>query len=214
MKLSKSILVACGLLVVSPAYSADVAPAPVLKAPPALAPVGCTPTNCTGFYVGGNIIGAGTSTDVGATGSSSLAAGGMLGGQAGWQIWNGALFAAVEVTANYDATGTNGGQPGYFVAQLVKLGGALPNPFTGTPAPSQGPLQIAGASMISPFFEGGTVERRFGVGWATGVGTEFALGGPYMGFVDYLHIGYNATVNPALKVNSEDVIRIGVNWKH
>jgi hypothetical protein len=193
------------------AYAADVAP-PAAKGAAAPAPVGCTVSSCTGWTVGGNIIGAGTSSDVGVS-AASLAAGGMLGAQFGWQTWNGSLLLGVEVTGDYDATGTSGGKPGYYFSQMVKVGGAVNGFFTGVVSPAQGPLQIGGATALAPYFQAGAVERPFGVGWATGLGTEFALGGPWMADLSYVHVVYNATVNPALTVRTDDLIKLGINRK-
>lgn len=193
-------------------YAADVAPAPVIKGAAAPAPIGCTPSNCTGWTVGGNIIGAGTSSDAGLN-AASLAAGGMLGGQFGWQTWNGSLLLGVEVTADYDATGTSGGKAGYYFSQMVKVGGAVNGFFTGNVSPAQGPLQIGSATALAPYFQAGAFERPFGLGWATGLGTEFALGGPWMADLSYVHVVYNATVDPSLKVRTDDLIKLGINRK-
>lgn len=205
-----AIAVLTSFLLAGTARAQTPAPTPV-KAP---AVSNCTIDSCSGFYVGANLVGAGTSSNITNTGISSsvLNAGGMLGGTAGWQFWNGTWFAAVDVKADYDATGTNGGKAGYFFSEMIKVGGAL-QLVTGQGAPSQGPLQIAGLTMLTPYFESGPVERPFATGWGVGAGTEFALGGPYMFDISYLHVGYNTTINPSLTVNSEDLITLGINRK-
>lgn len=201
-----------------PARAADLLP---VKGIQALPTINCTQQNCSGWYFGANLMGNGTNADIIGNGinGSIFAAGGMVGVDAGYQLWNGTFFAAAEVIADYDATGgiSSGGKPRYFFAQLVKAGMGLQNLFSAQPTPSQGPVPITvptslQASLISPYIQVGAVERPWGTGWATGAGATFVVGGGYNLDLSYLYTKYgNGTVSPTQDIKNESLIKLSLN---
>jgi hypothetical protein len=71
-------------------------------------------------------------------------------------------------------------------------------------------LQVGTLTAISPFFQAGPIQRQFAQGWGAGVGSEFAVGGPWMVSVDWIHATYNTTINPGLLINHEDIFKLGL----
>jgi len=204
--------------------TAQTAPIPV-KAP-AVVVSGCPPTQmslCNGFYAGVNIGTAGMQSDISNAGvpASVFTAGGIAGVNIGWQYWsttNGLpWYAGIEVMADYDAMGTVGGSPGALVVEKFQAGGLFQNLLTGGTAPGQGPLAIGPFTALIPFIEGGPAQRQFGGsgfanGWMGGTGVAIPLGGRWTAKVEYMHLGWTNKVNPAIKVNAEDVVNIGLNY--
>jgi hypothetical protein len=209
---------------ITPAIGADLPAKPAVKVR-TLAPVACTITNCSGFYVGGHIEGVGSNADILGSGinGSIFASGAGLGGHVGYQVWNGNFFAAGEV----GATGYTGGtsiistvaniNPSWSVDYLAKFGYGLQGLFNSAPSPSQGPVSIIqslNASLISPYFLVGGRTRNFGTGLVTGGGAQYAIGGGWNAFAEYLHVNYEQTVTGGLapvSIGTENVVRAGVN---
>lgn len=185
----------------------------------------CTVAMCTGFYVGGHVEGAGSNADILGSGlSNSLFANGAgLGAHAGYQLWNGNFFAAAEVGGTY-YTGTSsligtaaGIEQRWSVDYLGKFGIGLQGLFGGSAAtPSQGPVSIfqnLQAALVSPYvIVGGRTRGKFN-GLATGAGAEYTLGGGWNAYAEYLHVNYNDTVMPGVVLDTENLVRAGVNRK-
>lgn len=188
----------------------------------------CTFTSCSGWYVGGSLIGSGTSQDITGAGinPSVFSAGGMIGLDAGYQLWNGNLFAAVEVAAYYDVTGglavSAPARQRYMGLQLFKVGYGMSGLFgsPGQTTPSQAPTTLTipsalAAALLSPYAQVGAVERPWGTGWAVGAGMDFIVARGWNLDVSYLRVNYGAgdAVNPLQVVKSEDFVKLSLNRK-
>lgn len=218
-------VVALATSIAAPAFAADLPtklkPIPVK----ALAPVSCMITNCTGWYLGGHIEGVGSNADILGSGinGSIFANGAGLGGQFGFQTWNGSFLFGVEV----GATGYTGGtsiiataaniNPMWSADALAKVGIGLGSLFNSAP-PATGSVNIIqqlSANVITPYFDVGIRMRNFGSGFVTGGGVEYAIGGPWMAFAEYLHVNYEKTVTSGIapvSIGTENVVRAGVNY--
>jgi len=199
----KKILLATTLLA-SPALAADLPQkAPVL---PAYTP--CTVTACTGFYGGFHIAGGGTSADIVGSGiNGSIFSNGVgLGGDIGYQFWNGQFFLGAELSGTYYA-GTNstisniaGVNTNWSVDYVGKAGYGLQGLFNSAPSPANGPIspiQALNGAMMSPFLIVGGRQREHLSGFLAGAGIEYSLGGHSAVSVEYRHISYNKGVDAA-----------------
>lgn len=214
------------LLLALPAYAADVAQ-PKLKL---VSSSPCSLSSCTGFYAGFNVAGIATNANILAQGiNGSIAAGGQnIGGQAGYQFWNGTWFFGPEVFAEY----TYGGSaivapysaPKYLFGQIVKLGAPMSTFFGGiTPANPTGLPSILTSETISPYLFMGAAERSWGTGVASGGGITFLIPtstGSATGkwFVDarYMNIQYTGSkqASPVETVPQENIVWVGLNYKY
>lgn len=198
---------------------------PPAKAVRAIAPVACTITTCSGWYVGGHIEGVGSNADILGSGinGSIFANGAGLGGHFGYQVWNGNFFFGGDV----GATGYTGGtsiiataaniNPTWSADYLAKVGYGLQGLFNSGPtnAPPANIIQQLNANVISPYFIVGGRTRNFGTGLVTGGGMEYAIGGPWVAFAEYLHVNYEQTVTSGVapvSIGTENVVRAGVNY--
>jgi hypothetical protein len=192
------------LLLVTPAVGADLPP----KAYANL----CDITNCTGFYIGGHVEGTGQSAL-----PLDISSGAGIGLHAGYQLWNGSLFAAVEIGGTY-YTGTSPGDvydPRWSFDYLAKVGYGLQGLFnTGAAAPSQGPvLQQLNAALISPYaIVGGRTRDRVN-GFVSGLGAEYTIGRGWNAYAEYLHVNYHQTIAPGVVIETENLVRAGINRK-
>ena len=213
---------------ITPAFAANL-PLPALEAP---AVSSCTLTSCSGFYVGGNVVGAGSNMDILGSGISNsvFAGGGAIGMTAGGQLWNGKFFAGFEGFADYDVA-TNlqvtpgmGNQNRYLFGVIAKAGIGLNGLFGGVataPAtPGQSPIPISipasiASALLSPYVAIGEVWRPWGAGWATGAGADFILSQNWNLDLKYLHATYNggAIVNPGQAQKTDNLIFVGLNYK-
>jgi len=175
-----------------PAAAADLKPL-IVKAPPLS--TGCTVTQCSGWYVGASIAGIGTTVDfIGQGINGALAGGGYMGGQAGYQLWNGKYFAAAEIGAMYETNSSNPTTPVLgsnrrdieFV--LIKggmgLDGLLGLASTAPTSPSQAPTTVSvpaslASALLSPYVQIGSM-------WRGGKSQEVNGGG--VGFVLSSHV--------------------------
>jgi opacity protein-like surface antigen len=220
----KMLLAAAMSLAVLPAFAVDMS----TKAPAKQST--CTVTDCSGPFLGFNVAGVGSNLDILGSGISNsvFAGGGMIGGNAGYQLWNGQFFAAAELSA--DARFNPSGMAGavndkFLVLGLVKVGAALGNLFgagtpgtTTSPTPSQAPINLAiipGTAMLSPYALLGGAWSQRGTGWATGAGSEFLLAKGWNLDVKYVHINYaggQSAVIPGAVVNqsgTENIVMAG-----
>lgn len=126
-----------------PALAADL---PAKAQASTAAPITCSTTQCSGAYAGFDLEGAGPI----ATGQADLTNGAGIGGHVGYQVWNGSLYAAIEVGAmGYFGASTFTPAPGLTIGPgnwsatyVAKIGYGLQGFFnTGNvTAPSQGIL--------------------------------------------------------------------------
>lgn len=217
----KILLVAFTVSLFLPARSmaADNLPTPVfpIKAP---ASTGCTLTSCSGGYVGFGLAGSGTSLDILGSGinQSIFGAGMDLNVHAGYQLWNGTYFAAIEAGIGNEflpnqPLNTLGGQSitGY---EKVKLGMGLAglfSPVTAPATPSQGPTpinipaSIAGA-LMTPYIEFGAQQRKGFSQLTTGAGAMFLLASHWNLDLDYTY----ASAQTSLP--SENKVTIGLDY--
>jgi hypothetical protein len=173
----------------------------------------CGITSCTGFYIGGHVEGTGQSAL-----PVDVSSGAGIGLHAGYQLWNGSLFAAVEVGGTY-YTGTNTVSevydPRWSVDYLAKVGYGLQGLFnTGATAPSQGPvLQQLNAALISPYAIVGGRTRDQVNGFVSGAGAEYTIGRGWNAYAEYLHVNYHQAIAPGVVIETENLVRAGINRK-
>lgn len=220
-----AVLLAIGLGAV--AYGAtdraEAADMPLAVKAPAVVVDPCSLTSCSGWYVGAALIGAGSNLDILGSGinGSVFAGGGMIGVNAGYQLWNGRFFAAAEVLGAYDAASNvaNGGNQRYFFAEVVKFGMGLQNLFSNGVGvtPSQGPVaipNILASSLLSPYVQFGVAERPWGTGWISGAGADFTLGAGYNLDLSYMFIKYNTPALNAITLDrNENLLKLSLNRK-
>lgn len=199
-----------------PASAADLAPR--LFTPKA-AP--CTLQSCSGFYVGAQLAGEGGNADIigGGLRNSVFAGGGLIGGAAGYQLWNGKYFAAVEIAGMYEvqsAPGTNVDGHRFTVMELVKVGIGLQGLFgpsvPAVPTPAQGETGISIPasllqSLASPYVQTGAVQRGGHSQWASGAGMDFIIAQGWNLDVSYLYLAPNDGL-PA-----DNLVKLGLNRK-
>lgn len=186
----------------------------VTKAAPASSPV-CTLTNCSGFYAGIQIGEAGSNFS-GGTSANQFA----LGGNAGYQFWNGQWFMAAEFDALYGLT-QNGTIPGggnsalWGIGGLAKIGYSLSSVFGAAANAGAQPVLPSSLqnALIAPYAILGVWDRPWGAGFATGAGVEALLANGWTFHVDYVHVNYNnAAVNPNVNQQTEDLILGGIDY--
>lgn len=189
------LLAICLLAIGGPSYAANLSP--VLKAPiAAKAAPDCTQLDCSGFIAGANIMGSGSNADILGSGlnGSVFAGGGLVGFDAGYQLWNGKFFGGVLASIDYDAN-MSGVVPnqGRVLGMLLLQGGVG---LSGIFAPSAGtapvgiPATIA-AALVSPYLNLGAAIRQRGDAWVSGAGAEFDLSSAWLMRLDYLHLDYS-----------------------
>lgn len=197
---------------ISSAFAADLP----TKAPAVPA---CTATSCSGWYVGGQLEGAGPLGN----GQADLTNGAGIGGHVGYQLWNGSFFAAAEFGATgyfgqSTFTPVPGGpslSPGHWsVDYLAKGGYGLQGLFStgNATTPSQGLFTNLNAALISPYAVVGGRTRQFGTGFVSGAGLEYTIGNGWNVAVEYLHTNYNSTVS-GVSVGTEQDVRLVLNRK-
>jgi opacity protein-like surface antigen len=202
-----SLAAACSMDHYVPTAAAANLPGPVFKAPAYTAPV-CTATDCSGFYAGVSLQGSGSNLDILGSGinNSVFAAGGVLGGVAGYQFWNGQMFFAPEANlgVNVNPSGLGGAVGSHSLEGnvLLKAGVALTNvlgigqPGTaGSGTASQGInlAVIPGTTMLSPYAVIGDSFKQGSNGWTGGAGTVFNLAKGWNLDVYYHRINWNNT---------------------
>lgn len=216
------VLVAAAVLALSPiaALAADVGAAAFPLKAPAIVTSPCTISNCSGMYAGFGLSGDGTSVDILGSGlnQSVFSAGGIIDVHAGYQLWNGTYFAAIEggignEFAKAQPLNSFGAQTlvGYEIVKLgIGLSGLLGGPLAPS-APSQSPgainlpATIAGA-LMSPYIAMGA-EQRHGVSqWVTGAGAEFLLASHWNLDIRYLYAA------PVTNLPSANIVTLGLNY--
>jgi hypothetical protein len=202
----RSLILGAALAVLAPltAYAADMA----VKARSNVigsydAPAsGCVPQNCSGWYAGFGILGDGSNQDVSGGGIDGrvFSTGGALKLQAGYQLWNGQWFAAVEAGIGYEYT-TNtsggaivggGGGSRLIGTELVKLGyNFFPSTQVATPMAGQSPVPLTVPANLlassTPYLTMGGMQRRGANEWVTGVGVQTIIASGWATDVKYLH---------------------------
>jgi outer membrane immunogenic protein len=218
--------VLCGLALGGPVRAADVVPGPTVYGPPAVpaAPV----FTWTGFYIGGNM-GYGFGhfkvdlTNGVSTLSSSVKLNGIVGGgQAGfnWQVGHFLLGLETDfqgTSQRHDATffgiETEKDTIPWFGTTRARLGVAFRRwLFYATAGVAYGEVRRE--------FTGVLVETilRQRVGWAAGVGVEWAVWNALTVRLEYLHIDTGKVDELSVAAIaqstrwSDDVVRVGVNY--
>lgn len=213
-KIAAGLMALAAFLFVAPsaAYAADLMPT---KAQAKYSAAPCTTLDCSGFMVGANLVGTGSNLDIIGSGinGSVFSGGGLIGLDAGGQLWNGQYFAGAMASLDLDANVSSNVHSGRYLAMgLFQLGVGLSgifNPVSGNPGP--GPItipqQIAGA-LLSPYVEFGVAIRPRGTAWVSGAGAEFRLSDYYALRLDYLHLNYahdNVSTMPIGVVDQSNV---------
>ena len=203
-------------LLATPASAADL---PVKAKAFSITTSGCTITSCSGWYAGIGLSGDGTNANIIGNGfnGSVFAAGMGLDVHAGYQLWNGTYFAAVEAGIG------NQFQPTQSISSLgnslegyekVKLGIGLSGLLGGSVAPatpSQAPTAInipstIANTLMSPYVQIGAQQRKGISQMISGAGAEFLLASHWN-----LDIGY--TYAPAVgTLSSENKVKLSVDY--
>ena len=201
------------------AHAADLPP--LFKAP-SKSTYTCTPASCSNFYVGGVLGGNVGNADIVANGlqNSIFAGGGFIGADVGYRFWNGIYYAAIEndvMLQSANNAGVIGFQPSGFMDVVQgKIGMSLAPLFgvtSTTPSPSQGPISVPQtilANLMSPYLvpvsdviAGNGVQR-----YATGAGSEFAIGGRWSLDPEYLYV----PAASGLKAANMALVKLHYNW--
>lgn len=201
-------------LSVSAAQAADLA----LKAAPLAAVPYCTLQSCTGFYGGFTTAESGGSFNVISSGLGGIASNNLnMGGDIGYEIWNGTYFLAAELDAVYGVV-ANGNLPGggntnqWGFGALGKVGYNLSSLFgTSSASPPSLPASLTSA-VISPYIILGVWDRPWGAGFASGAGVQALLAANWTLSADYIHVNYNnANINPNLSQQTEDMVKVSID---
>lgn len=194
------ILSAFGLLAATAALASDLS-LPV-KAIPFTSATLCTPSSCSGWYAGFGILGDGSNADIVGSGinGSVFSSGGAIKVQGGYQLWNGAYFAAIEGGAGYEfTTNASAGVPvvekggsKFIGTELVKLGyNFFPQAGAAVTTPSQSPVPMTTAASLlaasTPYFVFGGMQRRGVSEWVNGAGVQMIVAAGWSTDVKYLY---------------------------
>ena len=217
------------LLILNPhsARAADVLDANANPAAPRLfAPVAspCTLLSCSGFYAGFNIAGQASNANIIGNGiNGSLAAGGQsLGGDFGYQYWNGTFFFGPEVDASYMYGGSVAlagySAPKYLITEMVKFGGPLSTIFGGIqPANPTGLSAALLSQTIAPYLFVGAAQAGgiSGAGVASGAGIVFLIDAHWFADVRYENIQFTGgnQISPVQSVPQMNIVLAAVNYK-
>ena len=202
------------MALILPAAAADI----VYKAPPAPAVPYCTLNSCSGIYGGLTVAESGGSFNVISSGLGGIASNNLnIGGDIGYELWNGTYFLAAELDAVYGVV-ANGNLPGggntnqWGIGALGKVGYSLGSLFsTSTTTPPSLPTSLTNA-VISPYVILGIWDRPWGAGFASGAGVQALLAANWTLSADYVHVNYNnASINPNLDQQTEDMVMVHVD---
>lgn len=171
-------------------------PPPVLKAP-LIQTTPCTVTSCTGLVFGANIANAGGNFDVVGTGLSGLASNGVgMGGQFGYEFWNGQLYAAILAVVDYDISlkAPGSGISDKFTWGAVgRVGYSLASAFGAATTAGSTPTlpQQFTQSLMTPYLNVGEVRRHNQPALVSGAGVEALIATNWTLNADYFHYTYN-----------------------
>lgn len=183
----------------SAAFAADTFPA---KAVPFASTSPCVPMSCSGWYAGFGILGDGSNADIVGNGinGSVFSSGGAIKLQAGYQLWNGAFFAAIEGGVGYEfTTNSSAGLPiaeksgsKFIGTELVKLGyNFFPQAASAVTTPSQSPIPlVVPANLLAsttPYFVFGGMQRRGISEWVNGAGMQTVIAAGWSTDLKYLY---------------------------
>jgi len=164
-------------------------------------PTLCAPQNCSGWYAGFGILGDGSNADVIGNGinGSVFSTGGAIKIQGGYQLWNGAWFAAFDGSVGYQFTtnstaGVVANATGnrFIGTELIKLGyNFFTSPQTAPVVPSQSPIPlIVPANLLAsstPYMTFGGMQRRGISEWVNGVGVQTVIAAGWSTDAKYLY---------------------------
>ena len=194
------------------------------KAPPKAQPVAavvvpCTVSYCVAPYVGLALGESGGSFNIVSTGVNGLANNNLnLGGEAGFDFWNGSVFMGVNVLAEYGLS-QNGVIPGGGTSRLwgtgawAKLGYNVASALGINVNTSSTPTLAGIVASTVPYVNIGIWDRPWGAGFLSGVGVQGWIGQNWTIHVDYNHVDFNnAMVNSNVKQQTEDMVLGGVDY--
>jgi hypothetical protein len=162
----------------------------------------CTPQHCSGWYAGFGVLGDGSNADVVGNGinGSVFSEGGALKLQGGYQLWNGAWFAAIDASVGYEFTTrssaglpvANGGGSRFIATELVKLGyNFFPSMQVATTASGQSPIPLTVPANLlassTPYLTFGGMQRRGISEWVNGVGVQTVIAAGWSTDAKYLY---------------------------
>lgn len=186
-----------------------------LKAPAlAAVPATCSVNGCTGAFLGAEFSGSGTGINVLNLGALS-ANGNYMGGNGGYQFFNGTYWLSAEVEATYDVAPPVGvAAPGFrdklFAFEGVEIGGNLASLFNIAPITLPGPL----AGAVPTIKIGACQNGSHLSGYCAGAAAHFFI--PNSKFtvdVSYLNAQYGTTtIAPNATANVENRGSFGFSY--
>lgn len=220
-----AIFIAGSWLLAQPASAANLnmpTKAPAYQSTP------CTVTSCTGWFVGASLSQAGGNFDIVGTGLNGIAQNGLgVGGQIGYEFWNGSVYAALlaDISTDMVLNGTTTvGVPTNFKDRLTygvtaRVGYSLASVFgsatTGTATPTL-PQQLL-ASLMTPYIDAGEVWRHGQAALRSGAGIEALVATNWTVNVDYYHYSYDQGGNAGniagipISQTNDNEIRLSLN---
>jgi opacity protein-like surface antigen len=197
--MKKFLIIATLALLSTSAMAADLA---VKATPLPAARMPCAAGDCSGWYAGFGILGDGTNVDIVGNGinGSVFAAGGALKVQGGYQLWNGAWFAAIDGSLGYEFSRASSSNlpivnnfgSKFIGTELIKLGyNFFPSSQSALTTPSQSPIQLVSPANLmaasTPYLTFGGMQRRGKNEWVSGAGIQTIIAAGWSSDVKYLY---------------------------
>lgn len=209
--MKRIIVAAIAAFLSSSALAADISTkAPTSAAILTTAP--CSAASCSGFFVGAEISGSGTGVNVLDLGSLN-AAGTFMGGNVGYQFYNGTYWLGVKASVDYQIGSTSSqltpGLSNIFAFEGVEVGGNLATLFSIAPIVLPGPLSTAVPTILIGACQHGNLN-----GYCAGAAAHFFV--PNSKFtidVNYLNAQYGPTaVSPNATASTENRGTFGFSY--
>ena len=204
------------LSIATPAYAADLGPAPAEPAAPVYLPF-----SWTGFYVGGHVgygFGSSSAEITGVPVFGDWSSNGILGGaQVGynWQVNSFVLgaeidgsFSGVSGDLNFGGIAATSTDLDWLATGRLRAGYAFDRALfyvTGG---------VAVAGVKNDFV--GLSHTDTDAGWTAGLGIEYAFNDKWSAKLEYLHVGLadNSLPGTPLKFENDfDLVRVGINYR-
>jgi hypothetical protein len=165
----------------------------------AASPAGCSVSYCVGAFVGGTVINSGGNIDIIGTGLQGLAENGIgLGVQAGYEYWDGKLYAAAlapfAYNVNLNAPPQSGISNKVSYGVIGRVGVSLSSAFglastSGTPVTL--PQQLL-SSLMTPYVNFGIMSQYGQASLVSGAGVEALIATNWTLNADYLHYSFGS----------------------